>query len=88
VCLHGFTDKQEIAEITDTIANKLKLQMTGLPSKLTAGKGSTRTIVISKDGHYKPVNNITEVANVQWAKDSLQAGFLLSTKDYGFVILE
>jgi len=39
VCLHGFTDKQEIAEITNTIANKLKLQMTGLPSKLTAGKG-------------------------------------------------
>lgn len=40
VSLHGFSDKLEIADITDHIVNKLNLQLAGLPSKLTAGRGS------------------------------------------------
>ena len=82
VSLYGFSDKQEIADITEHIVNKLNLQMTGLPSKLTAGRGSGnqgRVIVVSKDGHYKPVNNMTEVANVQWVIDSVHAGYPVST---------
>ena len=81
VALHGFTDKQEITEIQTIVTKQLNGSIVGLPSKLTAGRGSgqTRVIVVSKDGGYKATSNLIEVVNQQWILDSLQAGSAVST---------